>query len=256
MPFSPTQYFKMGQKQRCPNCDVEVVEDAINIKEGVALCSGCGTLTRLSELVYRDRPIEDLLSNPPGGCSLEESGRQCVATVSTRSIGSFLTMMCASLFWNGIVSVFLTIAIGGLWANLIGPLPEWFPATENGHPQMNDGPMTLGMTFFLCLFLVPFVAVGSAMIFAMAMSLWGGVKVVVDKDDSYVATGVGILSWKRGFNSGEVTSVKMVQSGWKAESERDRLIEIDSDKLVRFGTVLKENQLYWLKATLCRIFKI
>ena len=247
--FGP-QYFKGGGKQRCPECDAAIDKEAINITEGVALCSTCGALTRLGELVFRDRSIEELLKNPPANCSLEEQVGHCVATVSTRSIGGFLMWLCISLFWNGIVSVFAVLALGGLWANLVGPLPNWFPAVENGHPQMNEHPISLGETLFLCLFLTPFVLVGTGMIFTAAMNLWGKVEVVIDQFDSYVTSGVGPFKLKRRFVSSEVTSVSLGLTRWTSDDRRKPIIIIDSNRQIRFGSILTELQVHWLKATI------
>ena len=255
MSLSALPFFRTGQKSRCPSCDAVVEKEEINLTEGVALCSTCGTLTRLRELVFRNCSIEDLLKNPPAGCSSQEQVGERIATVSTRSIGGFFMWVGVSLFWNGIVSVFAVIAIGGLWANLIGPLPNWFPAVENGHPQVNDHPMSLGETLFMCLFLTPFLLIGTGMIFSAAMSLWGKVEVVINQFDSYVTSGVGPFRLKRRFASDEVKSVSLVQALWQSSDDRNQRIEIDSNRLVRFGSNLTEHQLHWFKATLETWFK-
>src|SRR5437868_14236 len=109
--------------QRCPDCDESLAAEAVNIKEGVALCPKCGTLSRLSELNYGDRSMEEILGQPPSGCSITPLGQVVVATASLRSVGGFLVTVAFALFWNGIVSVFVLLAIAGLYTNLIGPLP-------------------------------------------------------------------------------------------------------------------------------------
>ncbi len=114
--------------QRCPDCDGSLKGGDINIQEGVALCPVCGKLSRLSSLNTSSRSIAEILDKPPRGCSLTSFGHGAVATVSIRSLAGFLFPAGFALFWNGITSVFVLIAIAGLYTNLIGPLPNWFPA--------------------------------------------------------------------------------------------------------------------------------
>jgi hypothetical protein len=137
------QFVKGKQLQRCPDCDEPIDSVAVNIKEGVALCPECGRLSRLSDLNYSERSIQQVLSQPPTGCSIETVGRGVVVTVTLRSLSGFLFPAGFALFWNGIVSVFVLIAIAGLYTNLVGPLPAWFPAPElnQGKPEMNGEPM-------------------------------------------------------------------------------------------------------------------
>ena len=117
------QSSKGTRLQRCPDCDEALGSETINIKEGVALCSNCGKLSRLSELNYSHRSVQEILSNPPTGCSIVSLGQGVVAKASLRSIAGFLFPAGFALFWNGIVSVFVLIAVAGLYTNLIGPLP-------------------------------------------------------------------------------------------------------------------------------------
>ncbi len=196
--------------------------------------------------------MEEILDRPPSGCSIHSFGQRAVATVSLRSITGFVTTTGFALFWNGIVSVFVLIAIAGLYANLIGPLPKWFPAPglNDGKPEMNGGPMELGMTLFLCVFLIPFVTVGSVMAGAAIMCLLGKVEVVIDEFDSYVATGFLFLKWKKRFDAKQVQGVEFTSSAWSSEGGSTRLIEIKSNRNVKFGSMLPTERMEWLRAVL------
>ena len=240
--------------QRCPECDEVILTEAINIQEGFALCPACGRLTRLSELSFRNRTVVETLNHPPDGCSIVPVGHGVIVRASLRSITGFLVSTGIALFWNGIVSVFALIAIAGLYANLVGPLPAWFPApgVNNGKPKMNGGPMNLGETLFLCVFLIPFVTVGTGMAGAALLSLFGKVEVVIDEFNSYAATGIGLFVWKRRFDPLRVDSVTLSTntSGSEGRTSTSRSIEIQSDRTVKFGSMLQSDRLEWMNAAL------
>jgi hypothetical protein len=238
--------------QRCPDCDELLTSDAMNIKEGVALCPGCGKLSRLSDLNTSGRSITEILARPPAGCSINSDGQCVVVTASLRSLAGFLFASGFALFWNGITSVFVLIAIAGLYTNLIGPLPHWFPAPgmKEGKPEMNGGPMDLGMTLFLCIFLIPFVTVGIGMVGVAVMNLIGKVEVVIDEFDSYSATGMGFLRWKQRFDPREVRAVEFGTTAWQSDGGRNKLIEIRANRTVKFGSMLQCDRLEWLRAVL------
>jgi hypothetical protein len=246
------QIVKGRQLQRCPDCDESIDSDAINIKEGIALCPKCGMLSRLSDLNYSARSIQEILSQPPDGCSIQPVGLGVIATASLRSIAGFLGAAAFALFWNGIVSVFVLIALAGLYANLIGPLPAWFPAPglKEGKPEMNGEAMGLGMTLFLCVFLIPFVTVGVGMTVAAIINLVGKVEVVIDELDSWVATGIWVFKWKRRFDPRRVHAISYGTAAWQSDGATNRVIELAADRTIKFGSLLQSDRMEWLKAVL------
>jgi len=239
--------------QRCPECDESIESAAINIQEGVALCPMCGTLSRLSELNNSDRCVQEILAQPPSGCSIDSLGNVVIVTASTRSIGGFMASVALSLFWNGIVSVFVLIALAGLYTNLVGPLPDWFPASEmnQGKPEMNGKPMELGETLFLCVFLTPFVTIGAIMIAAAMLSLVGKVEVIVKEYESYVATGIAFVRWKRRFDPHQVRSVTYATTTWRSEDGPS--IVLAADRTIKFGSLLQSERAVWLRAVLTEL---
>jgi hypothetical protein len=142
------------------------------------------------------------------------------------------------------------IAIAGLYANLVGPVPQWFPGPgiEEGKPIMNDKPMELGMTLFLFAFLTPFVMIGIGMTIASIMCLIGRVRVVVDEFDSYVATGLGWFQWKQRFDPRQVSDVEITDSQTESNGQVKQAIKITADRTVQFGSVLSQRRLEWLWA--------
>ena len=230
-----------GLSPRCPSCDHLISTEQINIEEGFAVCSYCHKLYRLNDLNFSNVSSKEALEDPPSGCCYERQGQSVMLKASTRSLTGFFGMLAISLFWNGIVSIFVLFAISGLYHNLIGPVPEWFPA-----PEMNDDEMGLGSTLFLCAFLTPFVLIGTTMVITMFTYLYGHVEVYIDKYQSYAASCIWFLKWKRRFNLDEVTAVRIGKSFWQSNDQHVPLLEIVCDRNVQFGSNLSEKRRDWL----------
>ena len=245
-------FTKGNPSQRCPGCDEPLPADCLNIKEGVALCPGCQNLIRLSEVNFSDRSIEEIVKKPARGCSIDETSQGVVITASLRSIGAFIACAAFALIWNSIVSIFLLLTAAGLYSNLIGPLPVWFPAPGlvDGKPQINGGPMGLSETLFLCVFLTPFVIVGIGTACGALVSLIGKVEVVIDEHNSFVATGFGIMKWRTRFDPHQIREVKFTTSDCQSEGDSSRSIEITADRTVKFGSSLPPERKKWMWAAL------
>ena len=237
--------------QSCPDCDESLTADAINIKEGVALCPKCGQLARLSVLNHSDRTVQKILSQPPKGCLVVSLGEGVIATASLGSFSGFLITAGCALFWNGLVSVFVLLAVAGLYTNLIGPLPAWFPVElTEGKPVLNGEPMDLGTTLYVCVFLIPFVIVGAGMIGAVLIGLIGKVEVVIDELDSYVSIGAGIVKWKRRFDPHQVRAIRFGTTAWRSDDGPSKLIELSADQTIKFGSLLQLDRMEWLRVVL------
>jgi len=247
--------FNNNNFQLCPVCDAVVPTDSINIKEGVALCRSCGQLNKLSELNFSGVSVDETLNNYPAGCKLTTTNEKMVLTASLYSLGGFLGSLAIALFWNGIVSLFLSIAAAGIYYNTIGPIPDWFPAVgiEDGAPIMNGEIMGVGMTLFLCLFLTPFVVVGCGLFITVVLKLVGQTKVIIDRSDSSVSTGLYFVAWKRRFDPTAVKSIKYSRIRFQQESDATNVIEISTTKKLKFGFFLREDQQEWFAVILREI---
>jgi hypothetical protein len=231
-------------ESHCPQCDAPLGPETMNIAEGVALCPECGKLSRLSEVVEQTRPLEELVDNPPPGCSISEWGDHTTLYATLRSGSGLLGSLFMAIFWNSITSVFVVIAMVGLYQNLIGPFPQWFPAPEF------DDQMPLGMALFLCLFLMPFVLIGAIMIGAVFSYAFGRVQVTIDRHAAQVRTGFGLLNWTQRFDPNEVDRVEAGLTRWKSNDNHQEQIEIHADRTVKFGTMLTEARRDWLRDVL------
>ena len=228
----------------CPICGAQLALESINITEGVALCESCGQLSRLSEVASRKRPIVEVLRNPPTGCSVTDWGQYVLVHATLRSVVGFFGTLVVALFWNGITLVFVLIALAGLYTNLVGPLPPWFPA-----PDFDDS-LSLGMALFLCIFLFPFVAVGLAVIGAVLLNAAGKIEVVVGDKTGIVRTGIGFLAWRRRFDPTQVRRVTLGTTSWYTNGEPNEVIIIEADRTIKFGTLLRDERREWLQAIL------
>lgn len=225
----------------------------MNISEGVALCPACGTLTRLSDLVAgadepSDRGAGDLAElDPVAGCTVTGWPDDLTLRASARSFGSAVGMLFIVLFWNGIVSVFVLLALAGLYINLIGPLPAWFPAPTQSN---GGGPIPLNMALFLCVFLIPFVVVGTGLMIAFLFSVFGSVVVTLKGDEGVVATGFGPLRWRKRFNTRKVKRVWIGRAGWEKNDQPQKAVCIEADRDIRFASMLPSERKRWLSESL------
>src|SRR6185437_768408 len=178
----------------CPVCGQPIGTADINIKEGVALCRACGALSPLSEVVNQPVPNPSASATPPAGCACDEyPGGDLDIRAANRAFGPTLFFFVFCVFWNGLLSIFLVIAVAGVYRHLVGPLPAWAPVPRDAQ---NQG---WGETLFLCIFLVPFVAIGFVMLLVFLTSLLGRVRVVVSGDEGCVRVGVGPFNFSRRF---------------------------------------------------------
>lgn len=228
----------------CPACGESISAEQVNLAEGVALCPGCGRLSRLSDVVNAAPPAAELLDQIPPGCRVSSWGQEIRIRATLRSTGSLMGTLFAALLWNGIVSVFVLIAAAGLYTNLVGPLPAWFPA-----PNM-DAPMPLGMTLFLCVFLLPFVAIGVSLLAAVLLYALGKVEVWIGDREARVRTGIGPLVWRRRFDPSQVRRVDEGTTSWETNGRPGRTVVIEAERSVKFGLLLTDERRQWMRAIL------
>ncbi len=229
----------------CPVCGNEIPTEAMNVSEGVALCPSCERVSPLSHVGRLVRPITEILRHPPSRCEVRQNGPEVAFTASTRSQGKFLITLGLMLFWNGMLSVFLTLLASAIYANLVGPPPPWMPK-----PVMNDEPMGPGATIFLAVFLTPFIAAGIVLFWLVAMYVWGRSEVVINGPEAWVQTGIGPLVWRRRFRPESVANVRLRPTDMEVNGENVDVVQIDADRTVRLGALLSQPRREWLYAVI------
>lgn len=253
----------------CPACHEPFPDGNINVGANVAFCRTCSKAHVLSTLagappapvIVASDPERQRLARlvasvdpakPPAGAWFRDDGLQTVVGASTRSLGGALAALGICLFWNGIVSVFVLVAIAGSLHHMGTAIPHWFPA-----PQMSGGGMmSLGMVLFLWVFLTPFILVG-LVIFATFVTMLGGrVEVTLRDNQGRVFTGIGSLGWTRRFDAAQVKNVDLAERRWRNEDgdpRQSQEILIDAEKAVRLGSTLREERKVFLAGVLKRI---
>jgi hypothetical protein len=231
----------------CTQCGKVIPSDQINVANDLAFCRPCNAVFKLSELAD-DGGIGTALdlNRPPHGVWYRSEGRSHVIGATHRSWGAALGTLAVSLFWNGIVSIFVLLATAGTLSHLGVQVPLWFPA-----PKMNGSPMTVGMLLFLWLFLTPFILIGLTMIGAFLLALGGRTEVTIHNAQGSVFTGIGPLGYRRRFDASGVRQVRLKdKQGQDGQSQTEIVIEPHEGKLIKFGSSLPEERRQFIAAAL------
>ena len=227
----------------CSRCGKVIPSEDINVANDVAYCRACNLSHQLSALMQATELEAGIdLSHPPAGAWHNSDGTGVVIGATHRSLGMAIGLLAFSLFWNGIVLVFVLVATAGTLRNLGIRVPDWFPA-----PVMNDSPMSVGMTIFLWIFLTPFILVGLAMIGAFLSCLAGRTEVRISNAEGVVFTGIGALGYRRRFDATAVKDVRIEDKQWRdsdggGQRKTYVVIETREGKLVKLGSMLTEER--------------
>jgi len=222
----------------CPHCKGIIPSEDVNVASDVAFCRTCNLSHRLSDLTLGTTVDTDVdASRPPAGTWFQRDGRGLVVGATHRSVGQAFGLLLFVLFWNGIVSVFVSFALGSTLQHLGIPVPRWFPPANT-----KGSPLGLGMTLFLWAFLTPFIAVGLAMIGAFLSSLAGRTEMQIQGNQCALFTGIGSLGRRKRFSTSEVRDVRIEDKRWRdrqGDSRRNSQIVIEtSQKPITFGSML------------------
>ncbi len=246
----------------CPLCRKEVSPGDVNDGADVAYCRSCNHAAKLSAIAAevsdkRDAlrrkltgespgntpvagptdetiPAPDL-ANPPPGCWYRDDGMEARVGATCRSVGGAAFMIFFTLFWNGVVSIFVVVNIASTLHHMGITPPAWFPT-----PSSNPSGMTLGTTVFMWLFLTPFIAIGLATAAIALTSLFGRLEVRVRETRGTVFVGVGPIGWRRRFDTLGVQSISIGQTTWTQNNQSKPVIVIHGDETLRFGSMLSE----------------
>jgi hypothetical protein len=120
---------------------------------------------------------------------------------------------------------------------------------------MNGGPMGVGMTIFLWLFLTPFILVGLAMIAGFLSCLAGRTEVRVRDWQGEIFTGIGSFGFTKRFKTDAIKNVRIEDRQWR-DSDGDRrqsthiLIDLLEGKPIKFGSALSDERRQFVAAAL------
>jgi hypothetical protein len=222
----------------CPRCKGVIPSEDVNVANDIAFCRTCNLSHRLSDLTSGTTVDENVdASRPPAGTWFQRDGRGTVIGATHRSIGQAFGLLLFVLFWNGIVSVFVAFALASTLKHLGIPAPSWFPPAK-----MNGGPMGIGMTLFLWLFLTPFIAIGLGMLCAFLSCLAGKTELQIQGNQCVLFSGIGSLGRRKRFSTSEVKDVRIEDKRWRdsdGDSRRNTQIIIETtQKPIKCGSML------------------
>lgn len=228
---------------RCTRCGRAISGDDVNVAKDVAYCRSCNLAHKFSVLVSTSDLADAVdFNRPPPGVHCHAMGETLTLRVTHRSLGMAMVMLGVSLFWNGLVSVFVLLAIAFTLSHLDIPAPSWLPA-----PDMNGSPMNVGMTFFLWVFLMPFIVIGATLFGGFFLSVWGRTDIQINPSEGMVFTGVGPFGSRQRFLTSQVSDVRIDDKKWH-DSDGDRqhkvslVVETYDGKLIRFGSMFSKER--------------
>ena len=235
----------------CPKCRGPIAAEDMNVAADVAFCRRCNIAGKISELAQGTGIDPNLdLARPPKGAWQRALGMATVIGATHRSLGGAVGLFAIAGFWNGIVSIFVALALSSTLALIGLDRPGWFPK-----PIMNGGAMGVGITIFLWLFLTPFIVIGLAIIGAFFSCLGGKTEVRIRDWQGEVFSGIGRLGFKKKFNTEAVKEVRIQDKRWR-DSDGDQrrsthiLIELMHGKPIKFGSSLTDERRQFVAAAL------
>ena len=190
------------------------------------------------------------VTRPPKGVWYRSTGLGTTIGASHRTFGGALMMLAIAAFWNGIVSIFVAVALSSTLSLLGLQAPSFFPS-----PIMNGSVMGAGITIFLWLFLTPFILIGLALIGAFFLCLGGRTEVFLKDWQGEIFTGVGPLGRRRKFKTETVKDVRIEDKQWR-DSDGDRrrsthiVIDLLEGKPLKFASSLAEDRRQFLAAVI------
>lgn len=222
----------------CPRCKEVIPSEDINVANDIAFCRHCDLSHRLSDLTLGTTVDEDVdASRPPAGTSFQRDGRGVVIGATHRSIGQAFGLLFITLFWNGIVSVFVLLAFASTLQHMGVALPHWFPS-----PTSRGSSIPVGMTIFLWLFLTPFIAIGLAMLAGFLSCLAGRTEIQIQGSQCVIFTGIGALGFRKRFATSDARDVRIEDRSWRDSSGNSRrkaqIVVETSSKPISFGSML------------------
>ncbi|MBI9016579.1 MAG: hypothetical protein JEZ07_04875 [Phycisphaerae bacterium] len=204
----------------CPECNIEIPQDQINIANDLAYCPECGEAFSISEQL--DEPEIELspkvLENPPKGAWYQKNYNGFTIGATTRSVGTAVFMVPFMCVWSG-------FSIAGIYGSQIA----------KGHFDLHQS--LFGLPFLIG----TFVLLGVTM-----MAIWGKVEITVNGSDANVLIGVGNKGWKRKFTWKEINNIYEDTSSIRINDQYRQVIVLEGLKKIKFGTNLTDDRRYFI----------
>ncbi len=205
----------------CTGCRAEIPTGDINMREGVALCRGCGRVQRLSALAVRPEGPGVDVHHPPAGAWYQDAGDRIVVGATTRSPMAFY-FVPFMIVWSG-------FSLGGIYGSQI--------LAGKFNP-------------LLSCFGIPFIA-GSVLFWGLTlMMVCGRVGVCIDGESARIFQGVGRLGWTRTFRLSEISTVREELTRVSINKRPRQGIILEGSRRLVFGTLLNDERRYFVAEVL------
>lgn len=224
----------------CTKCTKPIPAEDVNVAKDVAFCRPCNASSSLSSLTNAVPLGVVDLANPPSGAWYRDDGVRLAIGASCTSVSGAIGALFFGLFWNGIVSVFVLVALASTLQHMGVSIPHWVPA-----PKSNGAAIGVGMTIFMWIFLTPFILVGTLILAGFLMCVAGRVEVTIRDAEGVVFSGIGAMGWRTRFDATSVKDVRIDDKRWRdsdGDSRRSTCIVIDAEKAVKFATGMPEER--------------
>jgi len=224
----------------CPRCKQAIPSADINVANDIAFCRNCDLSHRLSALASGLAVDEDVDTNrPPSGAWFHQDGAGVQMGATHRSLAQAFGLLFMTLFWNGIVSVFVAMAAAATLQHLGIVPPHWFHSPRGAM-------LPIPMTIFLWIFLLPFIGIGLLLLGAFLSSLGGKTELRIAGADCQIFTGIGPLGARKRFSISDAKDVRIEANGMRTTqrgSRRNYRIVVETNsKPIYFGTMLTDER--------------
>ena len=226
----------------CPKCSRPIPAEDVNTTTNIAFCRPCVEAFALTSMVKPDAIPR--LSPPEKRLSILEIQGNVLTLILPRGgakgLGCFLLIF--SIFWNGIVSIFVFISAWNLFHT--GSMN----VKSEGGGSVPD--------LYAALFLVPFVLIGIGMALATIYIFFTQSSLVMDHERGLFRREIFGMKFDKKFEMAEVKSIKLVVSytengvavygiGILKESET-KSGGLTTGARICFGSGLPEDEKEWL----------
>lgn len=234
----------------CPRCKQVIPSEDINVANDIAFCRKCDLSHSLSALATGTVVDDEVdLSWPPEGAWFKREADGLVVGATHRALGQAFGLLFFALFWNGIVSFFVLLAIISTFQHLGMPFPAWILAKFSKSPTV-----PIGMTIFLWVFLTPFIVIGLVVLSSCLSCLAGRTEIRLQGGQGSLFSGVGPLGFRKRFVASEVRAVRIDNRAWRdsnGNSRRSAQIILETDyKPIKFGSMLSQERRAFLAGAL------
>jgi hypothetical protein len=210
---------------KCPNCNVKLLNENLNVQTDIGKCQNCNTIFKISEnLDTADDSFN--IDEPPKGTWIHHDINRLTIGASTRSPIAFF-LVPFMLVWSG-------GSLGGIYGTQIFK-GEFDP--------------------IMSLFGIPFI-IGSIVFWSLTlMAIWGKVEITLDKTGGKTFTGVGKIGITKSFNWDELNSISEKGSNLKYPGSSGTYISIEGKRQISIGRGLTNSKRYYLYKALKSILK-